>query len=68
MQTGCSISIEASLTSIQSTGQTEIHVPQKSHLFSIILIIFYQKCRIMKVKTMPIIIFTKIINHNYRQT
>ena len=46
-KTECEIFIDASLTSMQSTGQTVIQAPQKSHLFSLILIMIYQKCRIM---------------------
>ena len=41
IQTGWSMVIDASRTSIQSAGQTATQVLQKSHLFSIILIIFY---------------------------
>ena len=59
-----SIEIEASLTSIQSLGQTETQVSQKSHLFSAIsIILFYYKFRKMHIKPMPIIIFRKIINN-----
>ena len=62
MHTLLSILISDSLTSIQSTGQTEIQVLQKSHLFSIILII-NKKCRVMFIKSMPIIILANV-EHN----
>ena len=63
------IFIEDSLTSMQSGGHTVTHAAQKSHLFSLIVIIINRHCRKMNIKSMPIIIFAKIIYdyHWYHQ-
>ena len=55
--------MEASLSSIQSGGQTATHEPQKSHLSSTILIIIYNESWIVNIKSVPIVILAKIKNN-----
>ena len=53
--------MEASLTSIQSTGHTVIQAPQKSHLFSLMLIMINHESRVVQLKSMPVIVFAQVI-------